>query len=245
MAKIGRNDPCSCGSGKKYKSCHMAQDEARDRQRSQLSTVSAWLGYHGDAALGAGLAAAEATGRRADAFAAFATNAAPDDPIALGFAACDFPLDDNADVGVSHATRAAPAADTRPEDVEDRALVFKAFAESHLSIHEVLECKRGKGVRLRDVFTGADDFVWDEQLGDSLEPLEYVLGRRLGFAERPLLALGWEKLAFRGRKRLVAAQRAAFEAAQDHEDPVVRRAQLKALAPSLAAAVRALNAPVA
>ena len=29
MAKIGRNDPCPCGSGKKYKKCCMAKDEAR------------------------------------------------------------------------------------------------------------------------------------------------------------------------------------------------------------------------
>jgi tetratricopeptide (TPR) repeat protein len=28
MAKIGRNDPCACGSGKKYKKCRMARDEA-------------------------------------------------------------------------------------------------------------------------------------------------------------------------------------------------------------------------
>lgn len=27
-AKIGRNDPCHCGSGQKYKKCHAAQDEA-------------------------------------------------------------------------------------------------------------------------------------------------------------------------------------------------------------------------
>lgn len=27
MEKIGRNDPCWCGSGKKYKTCHMVQDE--------------------------------------------------------------------------------------------------------------------------------------------------------------------------------------------------------------------------
>ena len=245
MAKIGRNDPCSCGSGKKYKSCHMAQDEARDRQRSQLSTVSAWLGYHGEAALNAGLAAVQAAGRLTAAWGAFGPSASADDPVALGFAACDFPLDTDSDVGVSRAASAGASPDARPEDAEDRALVFQAFADSHLSVHEVLECKRGKGVRLRDVFTGADDFVWDERLGDALEPLEFVLGRRLGFTERPLLALGWEKLAFRGRKRLVAAHRAAFEAAQDHEDPAVRRAQLKALAPSLAAAVRALNAPAA
>ena len=27
MKKLGRNDPCWCGSGKKYKTCHMAMDE--------------------------------------------------------------------------------------------------------------------------------------------------------------------------------------------------------------------------
>ena len=31
MAKVGRNDPCACGSGKKYKKCCMANDEAAVR----------------------------------------------------------------------------------------------------------------------------------------------------------------------------------------------------------------------
>ncbi|HUB13940.1 MAG TPA: SEC-C metal-binding domain-containing protein [Acetobacteraceae bacterium] len=31
MAKIGRNDPCPCNSGKKYKKCCMASDEAATR----------------------------------------------------------------------------------------------------------------------------------------------------------------------------------------------------------------------
>lgn len=31
MAKIGRNDPCPCGSGKKYKKCCLAKDEAEAR----------------------------------------------------------------------------------------------------------------------------------------------------------------------------------------------------------------------
>ena len=31
MAKIGRNDPCPCGSGNKYKKCCMASDEAAAR----------------------------------------------------------------------------------------------------------------------------------------------------------------------------------------------------------------------
>lgn len=30
-ANLGRNDPCHCGSGKKYKQCHLAADEAKER----------------------------------------------------------------------------------------------------------------------------------------------------------------------------------------------------------------------
>ena len=36
MIKFGRNEPCHCGSGKKYKKCHVAADQAeRDRQRRE------------------------------------------------------------------------------------------------------------------------------------------------------------------------------------------------------------------
>jgi hypothetical protein len=28
--KLGRNDPCHCGSGKKYKKCHEAADDAKE-----------------------------------------------------------------------------------------------------------------------------------------------------------------------------------------------------------------------
>jgi len=28
---LGRNDACHCGSGKKYKQCHLAKDEAAER----------------------------------------------------------------------------------------------------------------------------------------------------------------------------------------------------------------------
>jgi hypothetical protein len=30
--KLGRNDPCYCGSGKKYKKCHLAEDEAKGHE---------------------------------------------------------------------------------------------------------------------------------------------------------------------------------------------------------------------
>ncbi|NJN65681.1 MAG: SEC-C domain-containing protein [Chloroflexaceae bacterium] len=35
--KIGRNDPCWCGSGKKYKDCHYAPDQAQRAEQLRLS----------------------------------------------------------------------------------------------------------------------------------------------------------------------------------------------------------------
>jgi hypothetical protein len=33
MVKPGRNDPCPCGSGKKYKKCCLAKEEAAEREQ--------------------------------------------------------------------------------------------------------------------------------------------------------------------------------------------------------------------
>ena len=40
-ATPGRNDPCHCGSGKKYKQCHLAADEAKARQVREKAAASA------------------------------------------------------------------------------------------------------------------------------------------------------------------------------------------------------------
>jgi preprotein translocase subunit SecA len=39
LPKVGRNDPCPCGSGKKYKSCHMKKENPRRRSRSSETTA--------------------------------------------------------------------------------------------------------------------------------------------------------------------------------------------------------------
>ena len=40
MAKIGRNDPCPCGSGKKYKKCCLANDEAAARAAQPVAVAA-------------------------------------------------------------------------------------------------------------------------------------------------------------------------------------------------------------
>lgn len=34
---LGRNDPCRCGSGKKYKKCHLREDEKKLRTRYSMN----------------------------------------------------------------------------------------------------------------------------------------------------------------------------------------------------------------
>lgn len=41
--KPGRNEPCYCGSGKKYKSCHMKEDQALEKERAQMMGGGRWL----------------------------------------------------------------------------------------------------------------------------------------------------------------------------------------------------------
>lgn len=52
--KLGRNDPCHCGSGKKYKKCHEASDDAKES--ADLAAIQA----KADADLAAAAAEAEA-----------------------------------------------------------------------------------------------------------------------------------------------------------------------------------------
>ncbi len=40
LKRLGPNEPCWCGSGKKYKKCHMHQDELEDIQKSQIQYMS-------------------------------------------------------------------------------------------------------------------------------------------------------------------------------------------------------------
>jgi tetratricopeptide (TPR) repeat protein len=41
MARPGRNDPCPCGSGKKYKKCCLPKDEAADQAQFMRATAEA------------------------------------------------------------------------------------------------------------------------------------------------------------------------------------------------------------
>ncbi len=43
MSTIGRNDPCHCGSGKKYKKCHLPVDKAAEREQRAWKEAAKFL----------------------------------------------------------------------------------------------------------------------------------------------------------------------------------------------------------
>ena len=43
MKKPGRNEPCYCGSGKKYKQCHLREDQAAERERRAQTEAARFL----------------------------------------------------------------------------------------------------------------------------------------------------------------------------------------------------------
>ncbi|MCK6570088.1 SEC-C domain-containing protein [Myxococcota bacterium] len=242
MATVGRNDPCPCGSGKKYKKCHQEQDEARGRELRTLSGIDEWLRFH--------------TRRLHEHLAPHAEGASP----VLAAAETFFgegerpghPLDDglfrdhalfDVPVGAEGETLAAlHGLDDGLASVGDTRVMATALAASYLSFLEVTEVKRGKGFGMRDVLTDTEAFIWDETMAASVEPMEYLLARRLPFTDRPLLAPAWRKVAFHGRKSAAAAARAAFDEAGFAPDDVSGRlAWLKGAAPRLLAWARAFH----
>ena len=45
MNKPGRNDPCYCGSGKKYKQCHLREDKAAEREQREQVDAARFLRF--------------------------------------------------------------------------------------------------------------------------------------------------------------------------------------------------------
>ncbi len=43
MSKPGRNDPCYCGSGEKYKKCHMKEDQDAEKERSLIERAGNFI----------------------------------------------------------------------------------------------------------------------------------------------------------------------------------------------------------
>lgn len=212
--KLGRNDPCHCGSGKKYKHCHLEADERRERSENSLTRTPDWMGFH---------SLRMRTTMRTPALALEPVKKAiegicgemPEMPFVDRMIE-DYCLYDLLVDGRPLVTRV-----TFPEKDPRLVQLQYCVAQSYPSLIEVIESKRGRGVRLRDRLTGFERFVADPYLSFRLEAMEVFYGRMTAFEGKNVLLDGWIKVPFRARKAMIKEMLDAMEQANLPAIPVV------------------------
>lgn len=192
--KPGRNDPCWCGSGKKYKKCHLISDEEAARKEAEEADEEAEeSGSLHNITMQRVFAASREWHRDSDLKRAKkmyfgesgAVEATPDQ--VDGF--IHWVLHDFRDAATRHTaienylrTRDAKL---RPEERE----LLESLRDSRFGLFEVERVEPGSGVQLRDIFVGDSHFVHDISSSRSLHRWDCLLVR-LQFLEGRWLMTG-------------------------------------------------------
>lgn len=196
--KTPRNAPCPCGSGRKYKKCHLAEDEAREAAahgqgpdaedaRATQRRLSARDPVHAlDERITAD-ALALARKRWGGAFGADQAFAAfgydfPARMAVLGWASAHL-------VGPDGLTALDLYVAERGDALDEagRRLV-EAQREAWFSLHEVVAVDPGRTLRLRDLLAGGERTVEEKSGSRTLRPHAVIMARVLDLGDRAILA---------------------------------------------------------
>jgi hypothetical protein len=166
----GRNDPCWCGSGKKYKKCHLDSDE---RPQSAPPAVRGEYQALRDR-LGKFLMETISKRDTRQAQKEFFDGPAEDDqtpPL------IDWMMHDWVSPRLGHTIMREyllkHGAGLRPQERE----LIEAWSHSHVGLYEVLEVKAGSGVEVKDLVTGDVLFVHDVNMSNKLVRWDGLLAR--------------------------------------------------------------------
>ncbi|GFP30158.1 hypothetical protein HKBW3S44_00417 [Candidatus Hakubella thermalkaliphila] len=171
--QVGRNDPCPCGSGKKYKRCCLLVDqevrslrEATDRAIAKLGQFAYSPRFHEDLD---------------EAFYLFwAEEYEPDELPGLSEAEqvrfaewylFDFPLGEGGTIVEKYLEEQGYGLSS----LERRALEDRLG--SSMALYEVVEVEPGRGLRVRDVFSGEEQEVKEKKGSQALVKWDLILTR--------------------------------------------------------------------
>ena len=177
IMKIGRNDPCHCGSGKKFKKC--CGSSAAANVVAEVSKIGAqWVQRHVKQLL-------DLAGYQAE--------------IDLDLSTQMIKILDEKSQGNFTDVMLESKSKKEKEVFESLHL---SVGLSIIEPLEVLEVKRGYSLKVKGCFTHKVSTI--EQIEDAaeLEPMEWILGRVITFAKKSYLLPDWKKIPFRQRKNL-------------------------------------------
>lgn len=183
--KRGRNDPCGCGSGKKYKKCCLSKDQQKERVRSPEEKKQSL--HELDRRLSKDLLGfvARKYSELVPAMVARVLGVAPEreDDIATVVAIGLYHFDSPAGVRLLR-----QFIDERGASYDEASLDWlEKQIHAWPSIWEVLSVERGKGMVLRDVFTGEERSVREVGASQGLAKWDCVLARVVDAGEFSLL----------------------------------------------------------
>jgi hypothetical protein len=203
MPKVGRNDPCPCGSGKKYKQCHLPIEEAAAaeqlRLRRSVDTLLPKVILAAQAQAGAIPAAFERfwegkytpaeleeldelEGRGGERF--------------LTWFAFDYPLEDGrtlveqlaaGDSGLSDADQADEQGDP-PELTDDEARLLRGWANVRLRPYLAQSVRKGQGMQVSDLLDERTYEVDDQAASRRVEPGEVLVAHLVPAGTRHYVA---------------------------------------------------------
>jgi tetratricopeptide (TPR) repeat protein len=186
---LGRNDRCWCGSGRKYKACHLGKAEHPLEQRA------GWL-YQKAASFAQGI-----EWRPLLISLAQIRSAHDDDPFAL-YHALDDPL--IADVVMFECgTFVRFVADRGDLLPADELLLAQQWLLAERSVHEVEVVRPGEGLTLRDVRTGDRLEVTERTASTQLRPGDFFCARVVPAGSTMQIFGGIEPIAPGQRGRLI------------------------------------------
>ena len=167
VAKVGRNDPCPCGSGRKYKVCHLGQEQlvALDVAGSLLRKLWVWLDQPPNGQLAA------------DVVVEAGLEGTEDDD--------DVPLPEAVDILIRDILLFDRAGLERFLDTRGVLLpapelsLGRTWNDSRRALYEVQAVDRGRGVTLRDMASGALSELPDRTISRRAQPLDVVCLRLL------------------------------------------------------------------
>jgi hypothetical protein len=201
---LGRNEACWCGSGRKYKKCHLGHEELPLAER--VDWLYAKACHHALASGWTGLLAEVSYERHR-----YDDPDGVDDPLADPLV-----LDAVLFEGGAFAEFLEVRGSLLPDD---ERLLAQQWLLVERSVFEVEQVRRGQGVTVRDVRTGDTHEVVERTAGRQLRPGQLVCARVVPAGDTMVFFGGIEPVALHERDPLI-------ELLDDEPDPVTLVAQL-------------------